>query len=378
MQDRIKCPKCGEEIELSQVLSRDIEAEIKKRYDETMAKNSRLLEERLRKEILSEQGLEVADLKAQLAEKAKRLDVAQDKELELRKRQRELEDREKAMKLETERAMDSERKKIAEKAATDAEEAHRLKDAEKEKQLAGMRRQIEELKRKAEQGSQKIQGEVLEIELEEALKREFPFDSVEPVASGTKGADILQVVKTQSGRECGKILWETKRTKNWSDQWLAKLKSDQRDIKADIAVLVSEALPDGFKQFREINGVWVTDIPSAISLSLALRVVLNQVARERALQTGKKEKAELIYDYITGTEFRNRVEAIVEAFRSIKADLDSERNAMERIWAKREKNIQQVLSHIAGMHGDFAGIADASLPAIKLLELSGTVECPEG
>jgi hypothetical protein len=377
MQDRIKCPKCGEEIELSQVLSKDIEAEIKKRYEETMAKNSRLLEERLRKEILSEQGLEVADLKAQLAEKSKRLDAAQDKELELRKRQRDLEAREKAMQLEMERAMDEERKKVSEKAAADAEEAHRLKDAEKEKQLAGMRKQIEELKRKAEQGSQKIQGEVLELELEDALKREFPFDSIEPIASGTKGADILQVVKTQSGRECGKILWETKRTKNWSDQWLTKLKSDQRDIKADIAVLVSEALPEGFKQFREINGVWVTDIPSAVSLSLALRVILNQVARERALQTGKKEKAEVIYDYITGTEFRNRVEAIVEAFRSIKSDLDSERNAMERIWAKREKSIQQVLSNIAGMHGDFAGIADASLPAVKLLELSGAMECSE-
>ena len=370
MQDTVKCPKCGETIKLSQVISKDIEAEIKQRYDEKMAKNNKLLEEKLRREITTEQDIEVNDLKVQLEEKTKRLDEAQQEELELRRRKRELEEREKTAKLEMERVIDSERKKIAEKVAVEVEEAHRLKDAEREKQAADMKKQIEELKRKSEQGSQKIQGEVLELELEEALRREFPFDVIEPVASGTKGADILQIVKTQSGRECGKILWETKRTKNWSEQWLQKLKGDQRDIKADIAVLVSEALPDGFRQFREINGVWVTDIPSAVSLSLALRVVLNQVARERAVQTGKKEKAEIAYQYLTGVEFRNRIEAIVESFGSMKSDLDSERRAMEKVWSKREKQIQQVVLNIAGMHGDLEGLAGTALPAVKTLELS--------
>jgi len=140
-------------------------------------------------------------------------------------------------------------------------------------------------------------------------------------------------------------------------------------MKADIAVLVSETLPDGFKQFREINGIWVTDIASAICLSVALRVVLNQVARERALHTGKQEKAEMVYNYITSMEFKNRVEPIIESFRSMKEDLDSERRSMERSWAKREKQIQQVLLNIAGMHGDLAGLAGASLPGIKTLEL---------
>ena len=380
IQDTIRCPKCGETIKLSQALSRDIEAEIRQKYEsqaeqrekmlnEKLAKEAVVIESRLRKEIVDEHRLELSDLKSEIDEKNKRLEATERQELELRKKQRELEGREKTLKLELERTLDNERKTIIENVTKEIDDTHRLKDAEKEKQLAEMRKQIEDLKRKAEQGSQKTQGEVLELELEEALKREFPFDVIESVSPGTKGGDVIQIVKTQSGRECGKILWETKRTKNWNDQWIQKLKGDKRDVKADIAVLVSEALPDGFKQFREIGGVWVTDIPSAISLSLALRVVLNQVAVERALQTGKKEKAELVYDYLTGVEFKNRVEGIIEAFRSMKDDLDTERRSIERSWSKREKQIQQVLLNIAGMHGDLEGLAGAALPAIKALEL---------
>ena len=397
MQDTIKCPKCGELIKLSQAISKDIELEIQKKYEEQserkekeliekfrveneakendfrekLKKERKILEDRVKKEILDEHNLEITDLKSELEAKKKRLEEAEKQELELRKQRRNLEDREKSLKLELERRLDGERQKITEQITKDIDEAHRLKDAEKEKKLSDMMRQIEDLKRKAEQGSQKMQGEILEIELEEALRKEFPFDIIEPIAPGIKGGDIVQIIKTQSGRECGKILWETKRTKNWSDSWIQKLKSDQRNIKADIAVLVSEALPEGFKQFREINGVWVTDIQSALSLSLALRVVLNQVARERAIQTGKKEKMELVYNYLTGIEFKNRIEAIIEAFRIMKEDLDSERRSMERVWAKREKHIQQVLLNIAGMHGDLEGMAGSSLPAIKMLELPG-------
>lgn len=380
MQDIIKCPKCGETIRLSQALSKDIEAEIRQKYEERSAELERELkeraksdrkaiEEKIRREAAEDAKHEMSELKSELEAKRKRLAEAEREEMELRKLKRDLEEREKSYKLELERAIDREREKAMEKAAREAEEAHRLKDAEKEKRLSDMMRQIEELKRKAEQGSQKTQGEVLELELEEALKREFPFDIVEPVASGVKGGDIVQTVKTQSGHVCGKILWETKRTRNWSDSWIQKLKSDQRDAKADCAVLVSEALPEGFKQFREINGVWVTDIPSAISLALALRVVLNQVSRERSLQTGRKEKAEIVYSYLTGVEFRNRIEAIIEASKTMKEDLDSERRSMERVWAKREKTIHNVLLNIAGMHGDLEGMAGPTLPPIKQLEL---------
>ena len=329
----------------------------------------KVIEEKARKEAEENQKIQLSGLQEQIKEKSERLEKAQQQEIELRKQQRQLEEDKKAFELEISRKLDAEKQKIAEKVAVELGESHRLKDAEKNKQMTDMRKQIEELKRKAEQGSQKIQGEVLELEIEQLLKDEFLFDEIDSVSSGVKGADILHTVKTQSGRVCGKILWETKRTKTWSDGWVQKLKDDQREAKADLAVIVSEVLPKGFHHFRQIHGVWVTDIPSALSLALALRVVLIQVATTRAIQTGKEEKMEVVYNYLTGIEFRNRVQAIMEGFIAMKRDLDSEKRAMTNVWAKREKQIERVIQNIAGMHGDLEGIVGSSLPAVKVLEL---------
>ena len=373
-QETIKCPKCGELIKLSEAISHDIEIAIRTKYEKEIEK--RLKEERnqlelkVKKEAQESVSLELADLKEQLKEKSTRLEKSQQEELGLRKQQRQLEEDKKAFELETNRRLDAERQKIIEKVVRESEESHRLKDAEKNKQLADMTEQIENLKRKAEQGSQKIQGEVLEVELEQLLKNDFPFDEIDSVSSGIKGADISHIVKTQSGRICGKILWETKRTKSWSEEWIQKLKDDQREAKADLAVIVSEVLPKGFHHFREIKGVWITDITSALSLAVALRVVLIQVAATRVIQTGKEEKMEIVYNYLTGVEFKNRVQAIMEGFIAIKQDLDSEKRAMAKIWAKREKQIERVIQNIAGMHGDLQGIAGASLPVVKMLELA--------
>jgi len=206
------------------------------------------------------------------------------------------------------------------------------------------------------------------------LKEEFPFDNIEPVSSGIKGADVIQIVNTQSGKLCGKILWETKRTRSWSDKWLKKLKDDQREAKADIAVIVSEVLPAGLTHFRQIGGIWVTSIASAHSLALALRVVLTQAAREKKLQAGKEEKMELVYNYLTGSEFRNRVEAIVESFVAMKEDLDREKRAMNKIWEKRGKQIERVVLNIGGMQGDIEGVSGMTLPKVEILELPGAVE----
>ncbi len=340
-----------------------------KELKEQLLMERRLIEEKVRKEAEESQRLEITDLKTQLEEKTRHLEKAEQQELELRKRQRELEEKEKAFELEMNRKLDTERQQIREKAVYEIEGSHRLKDLEKDKQLADMRRQIEELKRKAEQGSQKLQGEILELELEQLLKDEFCFDEFESIASGIKGADILQNVKTQAGRVCGKILWETKRTKNWSDGWIQKLKDDQRAAKADLAVIVSEVLPQGFHHFRQIETIWVTDIPSAISLALALRTLLIQVARTKEIQTGKEEKKEIVYSYLTGPEFRNRVQAIMEAFVGMKQDLDTEKRSMEKYWARREKQIEKIILNIAGMHGDLEGITGIPLPTIKMLEL---------
>ena len=368
-KETIKCPECGEVIELSEAISHDIEIRLKQQYENKIEKTKKSIEEKAKKEVQESLNIKISDLNEQLEEKTKNLKEAQKQEIELRKRQRELVEKEEKLELELSRKIDAERQKIIQKTSLEFEETHRLKDAEKDKQLDDMKRQIDELKRKAEQGSQQMQGEVLELELEESLKEEFPFDVIEPVAKGVKGGDIIQTVKTQSGRICGKILWETKRTKNWSETWIQKLKDDQRDAKADLAILASESLPKGLQHFRLISGVWVTDILSAVSLALALRVVLIQVARERVTQVGKKEKMELAYNYLTGQEFRNRVEAIVESFTAMKMDLEAERRAMLKIWAKREKQMERVISNAAGMHGDLQEIAGSSLPAIKMLEL---------
>ena len=328
------------------------------------------IEEKAKIDASEELRIKMADLENQVKNKSERLEEAQRQEIELRKQQRQLEEDKKAFELEVSRKIDLERKHIAEQVTRDFGERHRLKDLEKDKKLGDMRKKIEELQKKAEQGSQQSQGEILEIDLEDRLKDEFPLDNIVPVAKGVKGADVVHTVKTQLSRICGKILWETKRTKNWSDGWIQKAKDDQRAAKAHLVVIVSEAMPEGISQFNQINGVWVVCIPLALDLARVLRATLQEVAREKAFQDGKSEKMETVYAYLTGHEFRNRIEAILEGFISMKRDLDSEKSAMERIWSKREKNIEKVIKNISGMHGDLEGIAGPSLPVVKMLELA--------
>jgi len=390
-EEKIKCPHCGKSVELSQAIYQDIEARLKADFEsesqknrrdfeqelqkketqfrEQLEENRRQLEDKIRRQASEEIRVELTDAREAVAEKERQLDEARKKELEVRQEKRALEEKDKMRELEMTRRIDLERQKIEEHLAKTYEESHRLKEAEKDQQIESMRRTIDELKRKAEQGSQQIQGEVLETELEEALKGEFPFDKIEPVAKGKSGGDILQAVFTQSGRACGKILWETKRTKAWQQGWIQKLKDDQREAKASLAVLVSETLPAGFHHFRELDGVWVTDIPSALSLALALRMNLIQVERARELQEGRHEKMEVLYDYVTGPEFKNRVQAVLETFIALKTELEHEKTAMQRIWDKREKQFRRVSSNMAGLYGDIEGLTGLTLPSVKVLEL---------
>lgn len=313
---------------------------------------------------------EAGELRAQLAERTRKLDEAQRQEMELRKRQRELEDRERSLALELERKLDAERIKIREDAAQKAAEEHRLREREKDKQLDDMRRQIEDLKRKAEQGSQQLQGEAQELALEDALRAAFPFDEIGPVPKGVRGGDVIQTVVSASGGRCGTILWESKRTKAWSDGWVAKLKDDQRAVKADVAILVTTHLPKDLRHVGWQDGVWVSDFPSMLGFASALRSGILQVARAKSALEGRGEKMELIYRYLSGPEFRHRLEAIVESFQTLKGDLDAERRAMERIWAKREKQIERVSLSTAGLYGDLQGLIGSSLSSIGRLELA--------
>lgn len=311
--------------------------------------------------------VEVEDLRRKSEEQSRLLKEAQDAELDLRQQKWLLEERQKALSLEVARRLEEEVGKVERSTVQRLEEEHRLQDAEKDKKLQDAQRNIEELRRRLQQGSQQTQGEVLELELEGLLASTFPFDAISPVPKGVTGADVVQKVISPSGHDCGTIVWEAKRTKNWSDGWVQKLKDDQRTLKAELAVIVSEALPKDCRHFSQINGVWVANPQCALSLATALRIQLIQVAVTKLAGVGKNEKMELLYSYLSGAEFRQRVETIVEAFGEMQKDLAEERKVAERRWAKREKQLLRVIGSTSGMYGDLQGLIGSSLQTIPAL-----------
>ena len=361
-EQTIVCPKCGTEIPLSSALTHQIEERLRQGLEAEIRQQAREA---------AEQALaaEMTDLREQVAERNKLLEEVRAQELGLRKRQRELEDREQSLSLEVARQLDEERQRIRLETGERLAEEYRFKELEKEKQLNDLRKEIEDLRRKAEQGSQQTQGEVAELELEQILAATFPHDQIEPIGKGIRGADMLQKIHTPTGHYCGSILWESKNTRSWGADWIAKLKDDQREKKADLAVLASVVLPKEVAHFAQIDGVWVTGFPYVIGVATALRANLIQVAMARLAATGKNEKMEMLYAYLSGVEFRQRVEAIVESFVTMKNDLDKERRATEKVWAKREKQIQRVIQNVAGMYGEMEGIIGQSLPEIESLQL---------
>lgn len=312
---------------------------------------------------------EVADLQEVIAERNSKLEEAQKVQADLLKKQRELDDAKRELDVTVEKKVQESLATVREKAKQDAEEGLKLKLGEKDETIASMQRKIEELAKKAEQGSQQLQGEVFELELETTLRSKFPRDIVEPVAKGEFGGDVLHRVVGPAGQICGAILWETKRTKNWSDSWLPKLREDQRTAKAEIALIVSTVLPKGVEAFDQIDGVWVSEPRCMIPVALALRQTLIELAGARLSQEGQQTKMEMVYQYLTGPRFRHRIEAIVERFSDMQADLDRERKTMTRMWAKREEQIRGVIESTVGMYGDLQGIAGRALQEIESLDL---------
>jgi len=308
---------------------------------------------------------EKATLDELLKQRDAKLAEAQKAQVEMLKKQRELDDARRELDLTVERRVQESLGTVRESAKKQAEDELKLKVTEKELQIASMQRQIEELRRKAEQGSQQQQGEALELELESLLRAKFPRDTIEAVAKGEHGGDVLQCVCGPTGQVCGRILWETKRTKNWSDGWLAKLRGDQRAAKAELAIIVSQALPKEVETFDLVEEVWVVSPRALIPLAVALRNHLLAVACERQNGQGQQTKMELIYQYLTGSQFRQRVQAILEKYTDMRRDLDDERKKMSAFWAKREKQINCVIESTAGMYGDLQGIAGQTLPEIE-------------
>ena len=318
---------------------------------------------------LQDKARELAELQEVLKARDEKLAEAQKAQAELIKKQRELDDAKRELELTVEKRVQEGLTEVRSQAKREAEEGLRLTVLEKEQTIASMQKKIEELKQKAEQGSQQLQGEVQELELEGLLRAKFPFDSIEPVPKGEFGGDAIQRVVSPSGQPSGTILWESKRTKNWSDGWLVKLREDQRTAKADLSVLVSQALPKGVETFDVIDGVWVTHPRAALPVATILRHTLLQISTARQVSEGQQTKTEMVYQYLTGPRFRQRVEAIVEAFSSMKDDLDKERRAIMKQWAKREQQIERVMGSTVGLYGDLQGIAGKSLQEIEGLEL---------
>ena len=348
---------------IDEVVSQKLKAEREKIVTEE-AKKARLILET----DIDRKAKEVADLQEVLKDRDIKLAEAQKTQVDLLRKQRELDDAKRELDLTVEKKVQESLTVVRDKAKQEAEGGLKLKVLEKEEQIASMQRQIEELKRRAEQGSQQLQGEVLELELESLLRAKFPRDIIEPVAKGEFGGDVLQSIIGPLGQHCGSILWESKRTKNWSDGWLPKLRNDQRVAKADIALIVSDALPKGVETFDLIEGVWVTGTRSAIPIAVALRQSLIELSAARQANEGQQTKMEMVYQYLTGPRFRHRIEAIVEKFSDMQADLDKERKTMTRSWARREIQIRGVIESTVGMYGDLQGIAGRALPEIDSID----------
>jgi hypothetical protein len=313
---------------------------------------------------------EIRELEAVVKAKDEKLAEAQKAQAELIRKQRELDDAKREFELTVESRVQESLGAIRDQAKHDAEEGLKLKISEREETIASMQRQIEILKQKAEQGSQQLQGEVQELELESLLATKFPADLVEPVPKGEFGGDILHKVLSPSGQQCGSLLWESKRTKNWSDSWLGKLRNDQRAARADLAVLVSLTLPKEVVGFDFIDGVWVVEPRCAVPVAIALRQSLIEIATVRQTNLGQSTKMGMVYEYLTGPRFRAHVESIVEKFTEMHDDLAKERRTMTRLWAKREEQICGVIESTARMYGDLQGIAGKSLNEIEGLQLT--------
>lgn len=384
----ITCTTCHTQIPLTQALRADIQEALERQFAKDLAAREHEWREAAEARVVAEVGhareeaarqaqqradRELARLRDEITDQRRQLEEARAQELALRRRERELERARQELELTVARQLDAERARIVEEAQGRLRDEHRLKDAEKERQLADMRRQIDDLRRKADQGSQQLQGEAGEWQLESVLRESCRTDDITAVSQGVRGADITHTVLDTRGARAGCILWECKNTRHWNDAWIGKLKMDQRAMHADVAVLVTACLPRGVSRFGYIEGVLVTDFASAAGIAHVLRSQLIAVAHARTAALHKEERLELLHRYLTGTDFRHRVEALVEAFAQMRQDLDQERRAAERQWARRARQMEIVTLSVAGMYGDLQGLVPA-LPSIAVLELPGPDE----
>ena len=373
MNDQIICPNCKKPILLTEALSQQIQEKYQKAYRQRFEDEKLKLEINLRtqleKKIKNEMEFQIKDKSEEIGELRKQNKTLQDQLLELNRLMRQLKNQNEQRSIEFEKKLANEQEKIRIEEQKRIDQEYKFKILEYQKKEEAALKLAEDYKRKLEQGSQQLQGDVLEDELKNILKREFPYDEIKDVPTGIKGADILQIVKNNFGRSCGTIIWESKRTKAWSDGWINKLKEDQRRVKAEVAVIVSQILPDGVKRFTQKAGAWAGDYESITGLGLLLRNTLLELATVKSSVVGKQEKKEILWNYLTSTEFRQRLETIHDSYELAKIYLDKEKEFFRRKWAREEKNIQLLMENLFGVHGDLQAIIGRSLPEMKGFDL---------
>ena len=421
MPTAVKCPNCNHSFDIEEVFSAELDQKYQKDYQDKLNSSLRKLESErnkfqedvllfeekkkkenelfaqklqqerqkleseLRKSIVGDYENEIRLLRENSKESEMRLKQAREKELDYLKKEQELKTREEELEIITQKKLNEEREKLVEEIRrleeeknANRESQHQLEVRELKKQLEDQKKLAEEAVRKAEQGSSQLQGETQELLLEEILKSAFPFDSITEVGKGVEGADCIMTVRDRNGNECGKIIFESKRTKSWSNHWVEKLKHDMRSKQADLAILVSQVYPKGMECFGERDGVWIASFKEVIHLTTALRNAIIRIAETRKSEENKGEKMQMLYNYLTGIEFRQHIEAVVEGFLAMKQSINKERIQMEKMWKEREKQLDKVLLNTSGLYGSIKGIAGASVQEIPLLENSnGEEEHPE-
>jgi hypothetical protein len=410
-ENQIKCPNCGTSIDVQDILSHQLEEEIKQKYQSQIAqekkkyeveqeklkqekldfeqkkkKENELFQDRLEKQLKEgkkeieailkhklkeEQSEQFEALQKELNEKSEQVKELSRSKAEIEKLKREKSELKDSVEAESQKKLNEILSIEKEKIKKAEEDKNELRFKEMQKQLEDQKKLTEEMKRKQEQGSMQLQGEVQELAIEEWLISKFPLDTIEEIKKGARGGDCIQIVHSRTEQNCGTIYYESKRTKDFQPTWIEKFKADIRDRGANIGVLVTEVMPSDMDRMGLKDGIWICNYEEFKGLCAVLREGILQVNNAISTQENKGDKMDLLYDYLTSNTFRMQIEAIVEGFTQMKSDLDSEKRSMQRIWKQREKQIEKVVTNTIDMYGSIKGIAGNAIQSVKALELPG-------
>ncbi|PCH93540.1 MAG: Caldesmon, partial [Bacteroidetes bacterium] len=367
-QQTVICPECKSKINLDELMTHQVVDSIRHDLESEYQQKQKETKEQLRKQILSETSGQVKELQAELNEKSSQLTEMNNLKAKLEKAKREKGELSSKITLEKEQEftqrLGEERIAIKEQ----ADEANSLKLKEREKVISDLTNKLDEAKRQAEQGSMQLQGEIQELALEEMLKDLYPLDEITEVKKGQGGADTIQQIRNKRGQDCGKILYESKRTKTYSASWLNKLKGDNLVVKADLMVLVTSVLPKEIERYGVVDGIWVCAYTDVKELSMMLRFALLKLHGATIIQNGKESKMERLYDYLSSQEFAGTFGAIIDGFRELQNSHAGEKLKLQKLWKQREKQLDQILTNSIDFYGSIKGIAGESIPEFKMLE----------